>query len=256
MLLFTNGEEGNDEKAAFNSLKRGRASISFCGQSLKVLDDEHHVSHSNRAIKMKRCEICTLCALLSMLLANSAMAWKFGSYPDSHSSGWQAGRGTGCRSLDENTSAAFTKIMTEGCELGLVAGDMMSSDIFDDRFISPAIRDSYPSDELFVADVFKKIYKCYLDRIPPFGFKPVLCVGDHELANNSWAPGSRKAKAVPYMKKAFFDNLLHDSNGNSLYDGKIGTVNQRPIGTSYAGTSYAFIHKNVMFVKREGTIRM
>ena len=178
----------------------------------------------------------------------SSSAWRFGSYPDSHTNSWEAFRTGKCPSLDQAHHAAFQKMETEGCELGLVAGDMMSMDLFEDWCVSPEVRDSYDSDAEFVADAARTMYGCYLQQILRYRFKPILCLGDHEIANDNWEPGGRKAKAIPFLKKAFFDNCLHNADGKPGYTGSIGDIPQRPIGTGYAGTSYAFIHKNVMFV--------
>ena len=92
------------------------------------------------------------------------------------------------------------------------------------------------------------LYPCFKSEIAKRGFKLVFCPGDHEYGDNNWPVGSEVANTLPLYKEAFARAITHDSLGNSLYNGKIGNVNQRPIGTPFENTSYAFIYKNILIV--------
>ncbi|WP_139557686.1 LamG-like jellyroll fold domain-containing protein [Methylotetracoccus oryzae] len=83
---------------------------------------------------------------------------------------------------------------------------------------------------------------------PPAGLPLISAPGDHELGDNNWPSGSEKARAMIYFKQAFAKAFTLNSDGSSRYDGWIGAVRQRPVGTPYANTSYAFIKNNILFV--------
>ena len=83
---------------------------------------------------------------------------------------------------------------------------------------------------------------------PPAGLPLISALGDHELGDNNWPSGSEKARAMIYFKQAFAKAFTLNADGSSRYDGWIGAVRQRPVGTPYENTSYAFIKNNILFV--------
>lgn len=75
-----------------------------------------------------------------------------------------------------------------------------------------------------------------------------LSVGDHGIGDNDWAPGSERARCVPYHRAVFGTSFNTDRNGNWLWPSTVCGVPARPLGTKYANTSFAAQHKNVVFV--------
>ena len=53
---------------------------------------------------------------------------------------------------------------------------------------------------------------------------------------------------MKHFKQVFADKFNFDSDGRFLYPDYINGIPSRPIGTMYDKTSFAFIHKNILFV--------
>lgn len=93
-----------------------------------------------------------------------------------------------------------------------------------------------------------KSYPRLLNYMAVHGVSSVyVAVGDHEIGDNNWALGTR-SNAVPYFKQAFAKYFTKNSDGYSRFNGTLGGVPLRPIGTPYQDTSYAFQIANVLFV--------
>lgn len=75
-----------------------------------------------------------------------------------------------------------------------------------------------------------------------------LCIGDHGLGDNDWAPGSERALCVPFHREIFGKSYNTDRQGKWLWPETACGVPARPIGTNYENTSFAVQHKNVLFV--------
>ena len=77
----------------------------------------------------------------------------------------------------------------------------------------------------------------------------LMAVGDHELGDNPWPPGTAVSRCQPQFRKAFAKVFnINPDNGEFIYDKPIGEAASRPLGTKYETTSYAYQHKNVLFV--------
>lgn len=70
-------------------------------------------------------------------------------------------------------------------------------------------------------------------------------VGDHELGDNNWAPGSLRSRLVVDYKLAFerWFTRTPAGPGTSSY-----RYVSRPVGTKYEGTAYAFQRQNLLTV--------
>ena len=93
---------------------------------------------------------------------------------------------------------------------------------------------------------------CYDGMQEPFrdGGYPLMlvAVGDHEVGDNPWPANSSVARCQPRFREAFADSFNKTPDGKFKHTRKIGEAPARPIGTEFEGTSYAYQHKNILFV--------
>jgi len=93
---------------------------------------------------------------------------------------------------------------------------------------------------------------CYGGMIDSFnkgGYTNLLmAVGDHELGDNPWPVNSEKAKSQELFRQAFAQAFNQTPEGAFKFSTPIGSASSRPVGTQYEKTSYAYQHKNVLFV--------
>jgi hypothetical protein len=94
---------------------------------------------------------------------------------------------------------------------------------------------------------------CYTGMVDAFkeaGYTRLLmAVGDHELGDNPWPPGTAVSECQPQFRRAFANVFNIDpDNGEFIYGRPIGEASSRPLGTPYEATSYAYQHRNVLFV--------
>jgi hypothetical protein len=88
-------------------------------------------------------------------------------------------------------------------------------------------------------------YRWYRSLLGQYGFGTVLgAVGDHELGDDPWPAGDEKSVYLGTMRSAF---------GREMVDvlplaTSLGGVPTRPVGTAFAASSYAYQHRNVLFV--------
>jgi hypothetical protein len=104
------------------------------------------------------------------------------------------------------------------------------------------------TDSELVLACSRVLYESINQQFREFGMEPIAALGDHDLGDQNWIQGSRKADVVGAYKQAFSEAYTLDALGKPKYDGFIGNVPQRPVGTGYENTSYAFVDKNVLFV--------
>lgn len=69
------------------------------------------------------------------------------------------------------------------------------------------------------------------------------------LGGNAWSPKADdpKVDGLEHFRKSFASNLNED-NGTFRFNDTLWNVNSRPMGTPYASTSFAYVHKNALFV--------
>lgn len=93
---------------------------------------------------------------------------------------------------------------------------------------------------------------CYSGMVNAFeeaGYsKLLMAVGDHEVGDNPWPPGEAVSRCQPQFREAFAKVFNIHPDGQFIYDKPIGKAPSRPLGTPYETTSYAYQHKNVLFV--------
>lgn len=93
-----------------------------------------------------------------------------------------------------------------------------------------------------------KTYTPLTNLLTQKGLTPYyIAVGDHEIGDNDWPLGVR-SEAVPYFKEAFAKHFTTNPDGTSKFNGIIGGVPMRPLGTPYQNTSYAVKTGNLLIV--------
>ncbi|MBE0679107.1 MAG: metallophosphoesterase [Bacteroidales bacterium] len=194
-------------------------------------------------------KIALFCILAFCLTAKSfsqsSDKWTFISHPDWHTGDGEL-RDQGPRDLT-NQHKILGDMASFNPEFLLLTGDMVGGNWLSDEFWQKYAPGGSLED--LVRTCGEICYNGINRRFREFGFDRLIgCLGDHELGDQNWDPDSRKSNAVKYFKEAFSRAYTLDSAGNSLYDGFIGQISQRPVGTPYEHTSNAFIHKNVMVV--------
>ncbi len=94
---------------------------------------------------------------------------------------------------------------------------------------------------------------CYTGMVDAFkeaGYPTILMtVGDHEVGDNPWPVGNAVSARQAEFRQAFAKGFnIHRDGGQFKYDKPIGAAASRPLETKYEETSYAYQHKNVLFV--------
>jgi hypothetical protein len=69
------------------------------------------------------------------------------------------------------------------------------------------------------------------------------------MGDNPWPAGSAVSRCQPQFREAFAREFnMNPDGGRFLYEKPVGKAVSRPLGTKYENTSYAYRHKNVLFV--------
>ena len=134
-------------------------------------------------------------------------------------------------------------VAAENPEFVLVVGDTVNGhwnqDVDNRQIFGPTGTRVQKADAINAAADF--YYTEWKQRFDDRGLAVHVAVGDHEVGDNNWAAGTDKAHLVPTFKDAFTRNFMVDAGGNYVYA-------ERPVGTPYEGTAYAFQHENTLFV--------
>lgn len=135
-----------------------------------------------------------------------------------------------------------------GGELILLPGDSGRGRWHRRRFLQQNFPGSMPEEAILKAG-----HLCYSGMIEAFkkgGYGTLLmAVGDHELGDNPWPARSAAARCQPQYREAFAREFNMEADGLSFrYPQPIGEAPSRPLGTQHESTSYAYQHKNVLFV--------
>ncbi len=105
--------------------------------------------------------------------------------------------------------------------------------------------------------IYKGARYCYKSMLALFeevGYDTVLpTVGDHEIGGDKGfgTTGKRLSKVVtiPSHRLGFRDGVNRNDNGNFRFDESLDDgVASRPLGTPYENTSYAYVHRNALFI--------
>jgi hypothetical protein len=193
-----------------------------------------------------------LLPLLLLLLYGAqrpVLGWTFGIHADIHLDAEQASLGNTPGLSRPYAQESFKRFKDNGCKLVLFPGDMLGAHYINPKFSAP-YKAKYPnlSNEQLIRQCGPIDYTYFKSLCVPFGFTPIFCLGDHELNDDSWAMDSAICNLITPFKLNFKETVMFDSLNHERYTGTIGNVPQRPLGTPYEGSSFAFIHENIMFV--------
>jgi len=148
-----------------------------------------------------------------------------------------------------NCDSVLSDIRRYGPKYVLLSGDMIGGDWLGERRRDLARRFAPGgNDDDLVYACATILYDSFNLQFRSLGMEPIASLGDHELGDQNWSQGSAKAGVIDAYKRAFAAAYTLDAEGRSRYDGLIAGVPQRPVGTAYENTSYAFVDKNVLFV--------
>jgi hypothetical protein len=178
--------------------------------------------------------------------------WKFVSIPDflnadigdvSGLTTWDGGSNS-TNTWHENAIAfVLDSVAAEAPDFVLVAGDLVNGNWdkdADGRGIFGPV-DSRAKKAVAINNAADIYYSAWKDRFTARGLVWHAAVGDHEIGDNNWIAGSEKSHLMPVWKAAFARHFTLDAQGANIYD-------ERPVGTPYANTAYAFVHKNMLVV--------
>ena len=150
----------------------------------------------------------------------------------------------------EEQLLAGLKMLNEnyGGELILMPGDACRGHWDTPKFIksfNPALT---PAEAILQAGDL-----CYTGMVNAFkeaGYPTILmAVGDHEVGDNPWPVGNAVSKHQAEFRQTFARGFnINPDGAHFRYDKPIGDAASRPLGTKYEETSYAYRHKNVLFV--------
>ncbi len=76
------------------------------------------------------------------------------------------------------------------------------------------------------------------------------------LGGNGWKRDGEKVKTLPIFREQLVKHFYVDENGRFIFDDPIGEAPARPIGTKFVNTSFAHVHKNVLFVTIDAFYRV
>ena len=139
-----------------------------------------------------------------------------------------------------------------GGELVMMTGDSASYGGMSNQKIVDKLGISGIATEESIYKAGLNCYKTVRKLFRTAGYDTLLAtVGDHEIGGNGGfvVSGSKsKLSTVPAYRKAFGDGYNRDDGGWYRYNKPIGNVSPRPLGTTYEDTSFAYRHKNVLFI--------
>ena len=134
------------------------------------------------------------------------------------------------------------QIAGEKPDFVLVAGDLVNGHWYEDsdnRAIFGPCTD-VDSKRVSVQNAGDFYYARWRQRFDERGLTFHAAVGDHDIGDNPWPAGDDKSYLLPTYRSVYASHITK-SQGVARYD-------NRPTGTPYADTAYAFKYRNVMVV--------
>merc|ERR1740124_1378400 len=85
----------------------------------------------------------------------------------------------------------------------------------------------------------------------------LMAVGDHELGGNSWGPRSVKYDSLDVFRQGLYEGFNEEpTTGLFLFNKAIGSAPSRPMKTQFRQTSFAYQHKNVLFITLDAFLKL
>jgi len=154
--------------------------------------------------------------------------------------------------VDENIATLKWMKEVHGGDLIILPGDSNGGHWDTPKFIKKFNADLTPRESILQAG--KLCYDGMVDTFERGGYSNLLmAVGDHEVGDNPWPANSDVSKYQAEFRSSFATAFNYSTGNGSdtrsfKYTQKIGNANSRPLGTIYQDTSYAYQHKNALFV--------
>jgi len=184
-------------------------------------------------------------------------SWRFIVMADIHSMGWFSWKKSYLNRFEENYQKQLAVVrhikQNYGGELVAMPGDAASYGPLSLTKIIELVGGNHsPSTAVYIAgfNAFTTARAIFKDA----GYDTILAtVGDHELGGNEGFKhnGMKDTKlgTIPSARQAFGDGFNRDTDNKFLFDQPwFDDVGSRPLGTIYENTSFAYIHKNTLFV--------
>ena len=186
--------------------------------------------------------------LLIQSTAHTEEPWRFINLADWHAAEIYVQPNIFPGMADENFAALKMLKDNYGGELILMPGDACRGHWDTPQFITSFNPELTPADAILQAG--ELCYTGMVDAFKEAGYPALLmAVGDHEVGDNPWPAKTAVSRHQAEFRKAFADVFNTDpATGRFLYDKPIGKTPSRPLGTKYEETSFAYQHKNVLFV--------
>ncbi len=191
-----------------------------------------------------------LIALFIALISNGAFGqntWSFVSAPD-----WHAGEREVSPPVDpgqiEQQLNAINDMKWCNPELLLIDGDLAAGPWVGQKWVDQYAPGGTQQDAII--NVCKVAYGNLKQRFAENGLNHMLvAIGDHEIGEDSnWKPGNEVSHLLPVYRDAFQRIWNRDEKGDFKYAEPIGSASSRPLGTPWENTSFAYKHKNVLFI--------
>jgi hypothetical protein len=197
----------------------------------------------------------TMVLLLLAIFAGSAHAeepWRFITLADWHSAekyvrqkdnpNWLSG------AIQRDIDAVKMIKSRYGGDLMLLPGDSNEGEWATRKFLKTFQPGLSPHQAVLQAGDL--CYSGMIDAFTKGGYDRLLmAVGDHELGDNPWRVRSPKSRSLSEYRQVLTKAFNRDGDSGAFkYTESIGAAPARPLGTKYEDTSYAYRHKNVLFV--------
>lgn len=203
---------------------------------------------SNRILQLRALTIVITVLMLMQSTARAGEPWRFILLADWHSAEVYVQPELFPGLAEMNQACLKSLHENHGGELVLIPGDSNRGHWDTPQFIKSFNSELTPAEAILQAGEL-----CYTGMVDAFtraGYSKILmAVGDHEVGDNPWPIKTAVSTHQAEFRKSFADVFNTDSaTGRFIYDKPIGKAPSRPLGTKYQETSFAYQHKNVLFV--------
>jgi len=159
-------------------------------------------------------------------------------------------------SYKDNLEAISYLKSTYGGDIVLLPGDMENGEWYEQKWIDKHYPGYTPQEAVLQGGL--NCYNTVRTLFTEAGYDDILvAVGDHELGDNGWNPGSNKTLSLPQYRQSFTEALYNDPvTGEFRYSDKIGKVESTPHNTVFEHTSFAHQHKNILFITIDSFVKI
>ena len=184
-------------------------------------------------------------------------SWRFIAIADLHTMTWfswaDPAQNRGNKAYNEQVNVLTHIHEKYGGELVFMPGDAVSyGNLSLDKIIKLLGGDLSQGEAVYRAGV--NCYNTTRELFKDSGYDTLLAtVGDHELGGNEGfrvSPSRSKMHTIPQARQAFGDGFNRNHDNGFVFDQPWfdGDIASRPLGTPYENTTFAYVHKNALFV--------